>query len=140
MNEENRKLLEDFIKELIGSSAAKILDEAIPQKGLHYTESKPVYFVISGTKKENPDDWEKLHQGQSCRFCCSFKGPREDVVLQSIRYLAPLFGHQFNGYYKVNAVRTKILNDTQYPVRVEFELSNDTALPEPVKGRGSISH
>ena len=53
--------------------------------------------------------------------------------LQSIRYLAPLFGHQFNGYYKVNAVRTKILNDTQYPVRVEFELSNYTALPEPVK-------
>lgn len=132
-DEENRKLLEDFIKELIGSSAAKILDEAIPQKGLHYTESEPVYFVISGTKKENPDDWEKLHQGQPCRFCCGFKGPREDVDLQSIRYLAPLFGHQFNGYYKVNAVRTKILNDTQYPVRVEFELSNYTALPEPVK-------
>lgn len=132
-DEENRKLLEEFIRRLIGSSAAKILDEAIPQKGLHYTESEPVYFVISGTKKENPDDWEKLHQGQSCRFCCGFKGPREDVDLQSIRYLAPLFGHQFNGYYKVNAVRTKILNDTQYPVRVEFELSNYTALPEPVK-------
>ena len=132
-DEENRKLLEDFIKELIGSSAAKILDEAIPQKGLHYTESEPVYFVISGTKKENPDDWGKLHQGQPCRFCCGFKGPREDVDLQSIRYLAPLFGHQFNGYYKVNAVRTKILNDTQYPVRVEFELSNYTALSEPVK-------
>ena len=132
-DEENRKLLEDFIKELIGSSAAKILDKAIPQKGLHYTESEPVYFVISGTKKENPDDWGKLHKGQPCRFCCGFKGPREDVDLQSIRYLAPLFGHQFNGYYKVNAVRTKILNDTQYPVRVEFELSNYTALSEPVK-------
>lgn len=132
-DEENRKLLEDFIKELIGSSAAKILDEAIPQKGLHYTESEPVYFLISGTKKENPDDWEKLHQGQPCRFCCGFKGPREDVDLQSISYLAPLFGHQFNGYYKVNAVRTKILSDTQYPVRVEFELSNYTALSEPVK-------
>ena len=132
-DKENRKLLEDFIKELIGSSAAKILDEAIPQKGLHYTESEPVYFVISGTKKENPDDWEKLHQGQPCRFCCGFKGPREDVDLQSIRYLAPLFGHQFNGYYKVNAVRTKMLADTQYPVRVEFELSNYTALSEPVK-------
>ena len=131
-DKENRKLLEDFIGRLIGHSAAEILGDSIPQKGLHYAEGDPVYFVISGTKKENPDDWEKLHQGQPCRFCCGFKGPREDVDLQSIRYLAPLFGHQFNGYYKVNAVRTKMLNDTQYPVRVEFELSGYTALAGPV--------
>ena len=132
-DQDNRKLLEHFIQELIGSSAAKILDEAIPQKGLHYTESEPVYFVISGTKKENPVDWEKLHQGLSCRFCCGFKGPREDVDLQSIRFLAPLFGHQFHGYYKVKAVRTKLLADSDYPLRVEFELSNYTRLSSPVK-------
>ena len=130
---ENRKLLEHFIKELIGNSASEILDEAIPQKGLHYTEGEPVYFLISGTKKENPEDWEKLHQGLPCRFCCGFKGPREDVDLQSIRFLAPLFGHQFNGYYRVTAVRTKEIIDEKYPVRVEFELSNYTALPLPVK-------
>ena len=132
-DKENRKLLEDFIQKLIGSSASKILDEAIPQKGLHYTESEPIYFVISGTKKENPEYWEKLHQGLSCRFCCGFKGPREDVDLQSIRFLAPVFGHQFNGYYKVRAVRTKELSDTQYPVRVEFELSDYTAFSSPIK-------
>ena len=130
---ENRKLLEHFIKELIGNSASEILDEAIPQKGLHYTEGEPVYFLISGTKKENPEDWEKLHQGLPCRFCCGFKGPREDVDLQSIRFLAPLFGHQFNGYYRVTAVRTKEIIDEKYPVRVEFELSNYTALPLPAK-------
>ena len=132
-DKENRKLLEDFIQKLIGSSASKILDEAIPQKGLHYTESEPIYFVISGTKKENPEYWEKLHQGLSCRFCCGFKGPREDVDLQSIRFLAPVFGHQFNGYYKVRAVRTKELSDTQYPVRVEFELSDYTTFSSPIK-------
>ena len=132
-DKENRKLLEDFIQKLIGSSASKILDEAIPQKGLHYTESEPIYFIISGTKKENPEDWEKLHQGLPCRFCCGFKGPREDVDLQSIRFLAPLFGHQFNGYYKVAAIRTKMLADSEYPVRVEFELGTYTALPLPVK-------
>lgn len=132
-DKENRKLLEDFIQKLIGSSASKILDNAIPQKGLHYTESEPCYFVISGTKKENPEDWEKLHQGLPCRFCCGFKGPREDVDLQSIRFLAPLFGHQFYGYYKVRAVRTKELSDTQYPVRVEFELGDYTAFSLPVK-------
>lgn len=131
-DKENRKLLEDFIGRLIGHSAAEILGGSIPQKGLHYAEGDPVYFVISGTKKENPEDWEKLHQGLPCRFCCGFKGPREDVDLQSIRYLAPLFGHQFNGYYKVNAVRTKMLSDTLYPVRVEFELSGYTALAAPV--------
>ena len=130
---ENRKLLEQFIKGLIGNSASKILDEAIPQKGLHYAEGEPVYFLISGTKKENPEEWEKLHQGLPCRFCCGFKGPREDVDLQSIRFLAPVFGHDFYGYYKVRAVRTKELSDTQYPVRVEFELSDYTALPTPVK-------
>ena len=132
-DKENRKLLEEFIQKLIGSSASKILDEAIPQKGLHYTENEPIYFVISGTKKENPEDWGKLHQGLPCRFCCGFKGPREDVDLQSIRFLAPVFGHQFYGYYKVRAVRTKELSDTQYPVRVEFELNDYTAFPSPVK-------
>ena len=130
---DNRRLLEEFIQKLIGSSASKILDEAIPQKGLHYTESEPVYFVISGTKKENPEDWEKLHQGLSCRFCCGFKGPREDVDLQSIRFLAPVFDHQFCGFYKVKAVRTKELSDSQYPVRVEFELTEYTPLSSPVK-------
>ena len=132
-DKDNRKLLEEFIQKLIGCSASKILDEAIPQKGLHYTESEPVYFVISGTKKENPEDWEKLHQGLPCRFCCGFKGPREDVDLQSIRFLAPVFGHQFYGFYKVKAVRTKELSDNQYPVRVEFELTDYTALFSPVK-------
>ena len=132
-DEDNRKLLEEFIQKLIGSSASKILGEAIPQKGLHYTEREPVYFVISGTKKENPEDWEKLHQGLPCRFCCGFKGPREDVDLQSIRFLAPVFGHQFYGFYKVKAVRTKELSDNQYPVRVEFELTDYTALSSPVK-------
>ena len=129
---DNRRLLEEFIQKLIGSSALKILDEAIPQKGLHYTESEPVYFVISGTKKENPEDWEKLHQGVSCRFCCGFKGPREDVDLQSIRFLAPVFDHLFCGFYKVKAVRTKELSDSQYPVRVEFELTEYTPLSSPV--------
>lgn len=132
-DKENRKLLEDFIQKLIGSSASKILDEAIPQKGLHYTESEPIYFVISGTMKENPEDWKKLHQGLPSRFCCGFKGPREDVDLQSIRFLAPVFGHLFYGYYKVRAVRTKELANTEYPVRVEFELSDYTALSSPVK-------
>ena len=128
----NRKLLEDFICELIGSSATDILDDSIPQKGLHYTEGEPVYFVISGTKKENPDDWEKLKHGEPCRFCCGVKGPKEDVNLQNIRYLAPLIGHEFSGYYKVKSVRIKELPDDPYPVRVEFELGDYTALSSPV--------
>lgn len=128
----NRKLLEDFICELIGSSATDILDDSIPQKGLHYTEGEPVYFVISGTKKENPDDWEKLKHGEPCRFCCGVKGPKEDVNLQNICYLAPLIGHEFSGYYKVKSVRIKELPDDPYPVRVEFELGDYTALSSPV--------
>lgn len=129
---ENRRLLENFIKELIGSSAAKILEDSIPQKGLHYNEGEPIYFLIAGTKKENPDDWDKLHNGEPCRFCCGFKGPREDINLQHIRYLAPAFGHVVNGYYKVTAVRTKMLEDTAYPMRVEFELNGYTALLSPI--------
>lgn len=129
---ENRRLLENFIKELIGSSAAEILEDSIPQKGLHYNEGEPIYFLIAGTKKENPDDWDKLHNGEPCRFCCGFKGPREDINLQHIRYLAPAFGHVVNGYYKVIAVRTKMLEDTAYPMRVEFELNGYTALPSPI--------
>ena len=129
---ENRELLVKFIESLIGKASTEILDDSIPQKGLYYNEGEPYYFIISGTKKENPNDWEKLQQGIPCRFCCGFKGPREDVDLQSVRYLAPLFGHLFYGYYKVNAVRTKIIKDEKYPMRVEFELSSYTRLPHSV--------
>ena len=41
--------------------------------------------------------------------------------------------HISSPYYKVRAVRTKELSDTQYPVRVEFELSDYTAFSSPIK-------
>lgn len=130
---ENRELLVKFIESLIGRASAEILEESIPQKGLRYEEGEAVYFIISGTKKENPDDWDKIKEGKDCRFCCGFKGPREDVDLQKIKYLAPIIGHTFFGYYKVKAVRTKILENEQYPARVEFDLQGYTTLPSPVK-------
>ena len=132
-DKENRELLVRFIESLIGRASAEILEESIPQKGLRYEEGEAVYFIISGTKKENPEDWDKIKNGKDCRFCCGFKGPREDVDLQKIKYLAPILGHEFHGYYKVKAIRTKILENEQYPARVEFELQGYTALPTPVK-------
>ena len=34
---DNRRLLEDFIKGLIGKASTEILDSSIPQKGLYYS-------------------------------------------------------------------------------------------------------
>ncbi|MBO4752493.1 MAG: DUF2357 domain-containing protein [Bacteroidales bacterium] len=132
-DQKQHQLLTDFIADLIRKRAVDVVEQVIPQKGLRYEPGDAIYFIISGTKKENPDDWDKIKDGEDCRFCCGFKGPREDVDLQKVKYLAPIVGHTFYGYYKVKAVRTKTLEDEQYPVRVEFELQGYKKLETPVK-------
>ena len=129
-DEHNRKLLEDFIQSLIGQQAAEILDETIPQKGLYYSEGNPIYFVAQILGKEN--DTEALLNGTATAFHCGNKGPRNDVDIKKIKYLAPIKGHQFKGYYKVESVVTHEVPEDKYPIRLEFKLSRYTELEHPV--------
>lgn len=129
-DEQNRKLLEEFIHGLIGQQASEILDETIPQKGLYYSEGNPIYFVAQILGKEN--DSASLLNGTATSFHCGNKGPRNDVDIKKIKYLAPIKDHYFHGYYKVESVVTHEVPGDKYPIRLEFKLSKYIELEHPV--------
>lgn len=114
----NRKLLEDFIEELIGNKATTILGDSIPQKGLFYQEGEPLYLLISASNQYNVGIMANLKNGMPCKFSCSHQGIGEDVDLRQIRYLVPVLNQRFSGYYEVKSVNTKVGES----LRIEFEL------------------
>lgn len=128
----NRHLLEDFIARLIAHPAGELLGSTIPQKGLTYEDANPLYMVISTIKEDNPE-YTELRQGHGRHFCCGLKGPSEHIDLQTVRYLAPLFGHYFHGYYRVLSVSMKEVAHERYPMRVEFHLGDYMPLEKPVQ-------
>ena len=115
---DNRKLLEDFIAELIGNRATDMLSDAIPQKGLFYQEGEPLYLLISASNQYNVGIMADLKNGLPCKFSCSHQGIREDVDLRQIRYLIPVLNQKLSGYYAVKSVNTKVGES----LRIEFEL------------------
>ena len=114
----NRKLLEDFIAELIRNRATDMLSDAIPQKGLFYQEGEPLYLLISASNQYNVGIMADLKNRLPCKFSCSYQGIREDVDLRQIRYLIPVLNQRFSGYYAVKSVNTKVGES----LRIEFEL------------------
>lgn len=121
---ENRKLLEIFIKELIGNPAEKILGGSIPQKGLYYNQGEPAYLMISACNQYNTAIVDDLRNGKPCNFCCSHMGLGEGVDLMQIRYLVPIFEHRLGGYYEVKSVKTKVFEGSKDSLRIVFELVN----------------
>ena len=123
-DERNRVLLEKFIKELISNKATSILSGSIPQKGLFYQEGEPAYLMISASNQYNVGHIEDLKKGLPCKFCCCYQGVKDNVNLQKITYLIPIFGNQFSGYYKVRSVNTKVYGNSEDLFQIEFELDN----------------
>ena len=123
-DEDNRKLLEKFIQELIETNTSELLRETIPQKGLYYQEGNPVYLMIPARNQYNIGIIEDLKEGRACKFCCSHNGIRADIDIRNIRYLVPVIGHEFHGYYEVKSVNTRIFEGSTDPLRMEFELDN----------------
>ena len=59
-DEENRKLLVNFIRELINANATDLLDDSIPQKGLYYTtefNDASDLIVVASCKDEEQRKW-----------------------------------------------------------------------------------
>ena len=58
--------------------------------------------------------------------------PNNDI--QSIRYIAPItFGSHITGYYKVTKVNLIRVDDTEYPTRIKFDVSNWVELKKHAK-------
>jgi len=133
---ENRKLLENFIEELIGKASAEILDKSIPQKGLYYTADEPrdaVYMILSLDKEVNKDA-ETIVGGQAETIIMGRLGLDETKDIGAIRYIAPIIpGGHIEGYYKVARANLTKVEDEKYPIRIRFDVSNWVKLEHPAK-------
>lgn len=133
---ENRKLLEHFISELIGKASTEILDGSIPQKGLYYTSVEPkdaVYMILTIDDKAN-NDIHSILEGRANVVVMGKKGIEETKDIQAIRYIAPIIpGGHIEGYYRVERANLVRVNDSDYPIRIKFDVCDWVELERPAK-------
>ena len=135
-DEENRKLLEDFIKELIGKASTEILDQSIPQKGLFYTSEQPreAQYMILTLDKEVNKDVQAVLGGQAESIVMGREGMEETRDIQAVRYIAPIVpGGHIEGYYKVKKASWARVENEQYPVRIRFDVCDWVKLEHPAR-------
>ena len=133
---ENRKLLEQFIGELIGKASTEILDNSIPQKGLYYTTTEPkeaLYMILALDDKVN-EDVNAILEGDAATIIMGKKGIEETKDIQAIRYIAPIMpGGHIKGYYKVAKANLARVKDAVFPIRIKFEVCDWVKLEHPAK-------
>ena len=133
---ENRKLLEQFIGELIGKASTEILDNSIPQKGLYYTTTEPkeaLYMILALDDKVN-EDVNAILEGDAATIIMGKKGIEETKDIQAIRYIAPIMpGGHIKGYYKVAKANLARVKDADFPIRIKFEVCDWVKLEHPAK-------
>ena len=135
-DEENRKLLVHFINELIDKASTEILEDTIPQKGLYYSTDEPknaVYMILTIDKDVN-DDENAIMNGTAESIIMGRKGMEEANDIQTIRYIAPIIpGGHIKGYYKVAKANLKQIEDSDYPIRIKFDVTEWQQLEKPAK-------
>lgn len=133
---ENRDLLVKFIETLIGSASSDILTDSIPQKGLYYTTEEPkdaIYMILTLDKEVNEDFDSVLAGGADC-IVMGKKGMEETKDISAVRYIAPIIpGSHIEGYYRVKSTNLKRVEDSEYPIRIKFEVSDWVQLEKPAK-------
>ena len=133
---ENRNLLVDFIKSLIKKASTEILEDSIPQKGLYYTHDEPkdaVYMILALDKDVNKDVIS-IANGLGTSIIMGRKGMQEVDDIQAVRYIAPIIpGDNIRGYYKVSKASLKNIDDSEFPIRIKFDVEEWTALESPAK-------
>lgn len=109
-----------------------LLAKSVPQRGLEYADANADYLIVTPFASAG-NDLTALKEGKAATFYFGNKGPANNLNLNSIKYLAPLMGHYFTGYYKVNTIRTKEEEGAEYPIRFIVGLGEYTALPNKVQ-------
>jgi hypothetical protein len=115
---------------------AGLLEKVIPQKGLQYTseESKESVYMILTIDKDVNDDTLSVITGQVSSIVMGKMGMEEAKDIQSVRYIAPIIpGGHIEGYYKVTKANLKRVEDTDYPIRIKFDVADWTKLEIPAK-------
>ena len=108
---------------LEGDRRNNLLSKAIPQKGLEYEDANVTYLLVTAFKGAG-NDLDKLKEGTAKKFYFGNKGPNSSVNLSKVKYLAPIMGHLFTGYYEIKAVKIEEEVGQEYPYRFKIDLGN----------------
>lgn len=135
--EEEGKLLREHLTDVIlGKTKYQQLEKSIPQKGLYYTPDKPkddLYMILTIDEDVNKD-LNSILEGRTSSIIMGKMGLEPNNDIQSIRHIAPItFGSHITGYYKVTKVNLIRVDDTEYPTRIIFDVSNWVELKKPAK-------
>lgn len=109
-----------------------LLAKSVPQRGLEYADANADYLIVTPFASAG-NDLTALKEGKAATFYFGNKGPADNLNLNSIKYLVPVMGHHFTGYYKVKTIKTKEEEGTEYPIRFIVGLGEYTALPNKVQ-------
>lgn len=132
---ENRELLVEFIKTLIGEVSGEVLNDSKPQKGLYYTMDKPrdAEYMILALDQEVNKDMDAVVEGRADSIIMGRLGMEETKDIGSIHYIAPIIpGKHINGYYRVAKANLTNVDDEKYPIRIKFDVCDWVQLEKPV--------
>lgn len=108
---------------LEGDRRNNLLAKSIPQKGLEYEDANVTYLLVTAFKGAG-NDLDKLKEGTAKKFYFGNKGPNSSVNLSKVKYLAPIMGHHFLGYYEIKAVKIVEEEGQDYPYRFKIDLGD----------------
>ena len=129
----SERVLYEQIREWISDTnrRQKLLQTIIPQKGLEYSDANGDYLIVTAFKNAG-NELDKLKEGKASKFYYGNKGPQSNIDLQAIKFLAPVMGHYFHGYYRVKGIRVTEEDSLECQYRFIVELGEYTKLPQPV--------
>ncbi len=116
---------------LDGDRRNTLFANSIPQKGLEYEDVNVTYLLVTAFKSAG-NDLDKLKDGTAQKFYFGNKGPNSSVNLSKVKYLAPIMGHHFIGYYEIKAVMIVEEEGQEYPYRFKIDLGDYHPLTGPV--------
>ena len=100
---ENRKLLEQFIEELIHTKSYETIAHVIPQKGAYVEVGNR---VLIGLVKEDNTQYQKFMDGTATLYYTGKQFPTT-IALQDLHFFMPYIkGHGVRDVYEIDKVRT----------------------------------
>lgn len=118
------------------NSREKLLDRAIPQKGLEYSDepvSKGTYFIHSIDANVNPE--KKLIEqglGEGKTVISGYTAVKIGLNFERVKYFVPVMGHTVEGYYRIKELKA-ISADKEIESRLQFLIEKEKERKQKLK-------
>ena len=121
------------------NSREKLLEKAIPQRGLEYSDepvSKGSYFLHSIDSFAN-DNVREIINGQAKKVISGYNAIFSGTDFQKIRYFVPVENHLVKGYYTVKRVSAtnieKLLDEKKRQLEAAGKKTDNKGLEQPIR-------